>query len=507
MKGRCTHETSRNLGSIGKAVHTLSWFPPNKSRFFATVPLCAEYLAGCAAVKFMDRTWSPGWHSILQLIPPIFCRSWSSKSRKFKDVIFAKPMSWHTCQQQASTILAISCWSLRLLCKVQSLVTNGLTTHLIRYKAGPQLLFTQNPANLLKTKDSARGLCDFVTWIRRPGSACTVFFSYVASKILSQGAHPKSPVQNPKSKIPKIQNPQNPKSPNSKIPKIQNPSFFGRILGILDLGLRPQNPKSKLPKIQNPQNPKSSAKIQNLGRWGPHIKNCYITIQNPKSKIPKIRPKKLGFWILGILDFGIWGFWILGILDFGFWDFGDFGFWTGDFGFWDFGDFGFWILGFWGGPGDVPLGNLVAVPGGQRLESPLVCLWGPLQNQLYRIELGQGSKLNIFSEVRTLQNHRKTLTSNPEVRTLQNHRKTQTSNPEVRTLQNHRKNPDFQPRGQNFTKSQKNLDFSPYRRILSILSVLILASFTHPWPRHQSQNPNPWQLTAAPFVTFVLEIP
>ena len=31
--------------------------------------------------------------------------------------------------------------------------------------------------------------------IRRPGSACTVFFSYVASKILSQGAHPKSPVQ------------------------------------------------------------------------------------------------------------------------------------------------------------------------------------------------------------------------------------------------------------------------------------------------------------------------
>ena len=77
----------------------------------------------------------------------------------------------------------------------------------------------------------------------------------------------------------------------------------------------------------------------------------------------------------------------------------------------DFGDFGFW--GFWGGPGDVPLGNLATVPGGQRLESTLVCLWGPLQNQLYLIELGQGSKLNIFSEVRTLQNHRKTLTSNP----------------------------------------------------------------------------------------------
>ena len=154
----------------------------------------------------------------------------------------------------------------------------------------------------------------------------------------------------------------------------------------------------------------------------------------------------LDFGILGILDFGLWGFWILvfgilGVLDFGFWgfwilDLGDFGFW----GFWgyrildfrilgildfgDFGDFGFWILGFWGCPGDVPLGNLVTVPGGQRLESPLVCLWGPLQNQLYLIELGQGSKMNIFSEVRTLQNHRKTLTSNPEVRTLQNHRKT-----------------------------------------------------------------------------------
>ena len=68
--------------------------------------------------------------------------------------------------------------------------------------------------------------------IRRPGSACTVFFSYVASKILSQGAHPKSPVQNPKSKIPKIQNP---KSPKSKI----------------------QNPKSPKSKIQNPQIPKS----------------------------------------------------------------------------------------------------------------------------------------------------------------------------------------------------------------------------------------------------------
>ena len=65
-----------------------------------------------------------------------------------------------------------------------------------------------------------------------------------------------------------------------------------------------------------------------------------------------------GFWISGILDLGDFGFWILGILDFGFW------------GFWilDFADFG--VLVFWGGPGDVPLGNLVTVLGGQRLESP-----------------------------------------------------------------------------------------------------------------------------------------
>ena len=78
---------------------------------------------------------------------------------------------------------------------------------------------------------------------------------------------------------------------------------------------------------------------------------------------------------MGILDFGLW---ISGILDFGFG------------GFWilDLGDFGFWILlilCFWGGPGDVPLGNLVTVLGGQRLESPLVRLSGTVQNQLYLI--------------------------------------------------------------------------------------------------------------------------
>ena len=92
--------------------------------------------------------------------------------------------------------------------------------------------------------------------IRRPGSACTVFFFLCRIQNLSQ---------NPKSKIPKLQN------PKSKIPKIQNP-------------------KSKIPKIQNPKSPKS--KIQNppnLGRWGHHRKICYITVQNPKSRIPKIQ--------------------------------------------------------------------------------------------------------------------------------------------------------------------------------------------------------------------------
>ena len=113
-----------------------------------------------------------------------------------------------------------------------------------------------------------------------------------------------------------------------------------------------------------------------------------------------------GFWILGILDFGDFG--ILGILDFGF-----LGFWIlgilGILDFGDFGGFGFWMLGFWGGPGDVPLGNLVTVPGGQRLESPLVCLWGATsKTKLYLIELGARKQIEHFSEVRTLQNHRKT---------------------------------------------------------------------------------------------------
>ena len=151
--------------------------------------------------------------------------------------------------------------------------------------------------------------------------------------------NPKSP-KSPKSKIPKIpQNPKSPKSqnPKSKIPKIQNPSFFGRILGILDLGfciIRKQF------FTWGPQRPKFWISAEDFGFWG--------------------------FWILGSLDFGFWGrnpkskiqnpqnpakkAWILGILgildfgDFGFWDFGDFGI-LGILDFRDFGDFGFWIFG------------------------------------------------------------------------------------------------------------------------------------------------------------------
>ena len=103
--------------------------------------------------------------------------------------------------------------------------------------------------------------------IRRPGSPCTVFFSYVASKILSQLANPKSPVpqtpkiskiQNPRSPKPKIQSP---KSPKSKIPKFQNPNFAHKDLlhnvPKIQNPQNPENPESTIPKIQNPKSPKS----------------------------------------------------------------------------------------------------------------------------------------------------------------------------------------------------------------------------------------------------------
>ena len=80
--------------------------------------------------------------------------------------------------------------------------------------------------------------------------------------------------------------------PKSKIQKIW-PKKFG--LGILDFGFgipapkskiqTPQNPKSKIPKIQQSQIPKS--KIQNLKSQIPKIQNP----QNPKSKILRRNPK------------------------------------------------------------------------------------------------------------------------------------------------------------------------------------------------------------------------
>ena len=168
--------------------------------------------------------------------------------------------------------------------------------------------------------------------IRRPGSASTVFFSYVASKILSQGAHPKSPVQNPKSKIPKIQNPQNPKSPNSKIQtlhikicyimfqksKIQNPQNPENPKSKIQNPQNPKSPKSKIPKIpkiQNPKSPKSKILRQNpkFGALGASRKE--LLHNDPKSKIQNPQNPAKKVWIL---DFGDFGFWILGILDFGF---------------------------------------------------------------------------------------------------------------------------------------------------------------------------------------------
>ena len=138
------------------------------------------------------------------------------------------------------------------------------------------------------------------------------------------------------------------------------------------------NPKSKI------RNPKSE--IQNLKSKIPnlHKNNCYIRLQNPKSEIqnsrenpkfgavgasrkgmlhtdPKSQIQTEKVWIL---DFGLGNFWIL--------------------------DSGFWI---WGVLGDVPLGNSVTVPWGQRLESPLVRLWRAVRNQLYLIRLGKGREL------------------------------------------------------------------------------------------------------------------
>ena len=186
-------------------------------------------------------------------------------------------------------------------------------------------------------------------------------------------------------------------------------------------------------------------------------------IQNPKSKIPKIRPKKFGFWILGIWDFGFWGFWILDFGEFGFWrfwilgilgildfwDFGDFGFWLLgfwgfwilgilgilgilDFGFWDLGDFGFWILVILGILDFGILGRSRGCTtrqfgdGAWRSEAgihPGLPL-GATSKPTVSNRVGARKQIEHFFRGQNPTKSQKTLTSNPEVRTLHNHRKT-----------------------------------------------------------------------------------
>ena len=369
---------------------------------------------------------------------------------------------WHVCRIKICVELSFSCnpptrfgvHSLLFLCSIQNFVTRCPSKIPSPKSKIPKIQNPKSPKSKIQNPQNPKSPNSKIQTLHI--KICYIMFQ--KSKIPNP-QNPENP-KSPKSKIPKIQNPQNPKSTQSKIQNPQNPKnpkspkskipnpkspkskiqgflagfcgFWGFwILGILDFGFgipapkskiqtpqNPKSPKSKIPKIQNPQNPqnpKSSAKIQNLGRWGPHVKNCYITIQNPKSKIPKIRPKKFGFWILGILDFGILGFWILGIL--GFW-----GFWIlGILGIWDFG-----VLGRSRGCttrqfGDGAWRSEARIPPGLPLRAtskPTVSNRVGARKQIEHFFRGQ----------------------NPT--------KSQ-------------KNPDFQPRGQNFTKSQKNLDFQP----------------------------------------------
>ena len=129
--------------------------------------------------------------------------------------------------------------------------------------------------------------------------------------------NPKSKIPKiPKSKIPKIQkaktqNPQNPKSPKSQKPKSkiqnpQNPNFFGRILGILDLGFWIIRKQFFTWGLQRPKFWISAEDFGDLGFWGFEILGSLdfgFWGRNPKSKIPN--PNFFGqiFWIL---DFGFW---------------------------------------------------------------------------------------------------------------------------------------------------------------------------------------------------------
>ena len=132
-------------------------------------------------------------------------------------------------------------------------------------------------------------------------------------------------IQNPKSPKSNIQNHQNPKSQNPQNPKSK--LFLAGFWGfwIEDFASLGSNSLRDAP---NAPNFGFRRRILDFGFWGfwildfgagiPNPKSKIQNPQNPQSKIPKIRPKKLGFWIFGIL----------GILDCG--------------------DVGFWLLGFWG---------------------------------------------------------------------------------------------------------------------------------------------------------------
>ena len=150
------------------------------------------------------------------------------------------------------------------------------------------------------------------------------------------------------------------------------------------------------------------------------------------GKSPKSGQKSLdldfgdfGFWILGILDFGILG--ILGILDFG--DFGDFGFWI--LGILDFGFWGFWILDF----------GILGRSRGCTTRQFGDGAWRSEARIPPGLPLGATSKPTVSNRVGARKQIEHFFRG-------QNPTKSQ-------------KNPDFQPRGQNFTKSHKNLDFQP----------------------------------------------
>ena len=126
---------------------------------------------------------------------------------------------------------------------------------------------------------------------------------------------PNLKIQNPKSPKSNIQNPQNPKSKIPKTPKIQNsksPNLGRWGFHIKICYITVQNPRSKIPTIQNPTSPKSKIpKIQNPKSPRSKIRNPKFP--NPKSKIPQIQnPKSPESKIQNPqnLDFGDFGFWI-----------------------------------------------------------------------------------------------------------------------------------------------------------------------------------------------------